>query len=73
MTFTVFTQFVKVVTPPTDFLGLIIFKNDFRNNHFYIILFLYTKEIKIYVISFACRNNDNYKTFVEHFVPIPVM
>ena len=37
MTSSTFTQFVKVVTPPTDFPGLIIFDKDFKNNYLYII------------------------------------
>ena len=45
MTSSTFTQFVKVVTPPTDFPGLIIFDKDFKNNYLYIILSC-AKEIK---------------------------
>ena len=49
MTSSTFIQFVKVVTPPTDFPGLIIFDKDFKNNYLYIILSC-AKEMKIQMI-----------------------
>ena len=57
MTSSTFTQFVKVVTPPTDFPGLIIFDKDFKNNYLYIILSC-AKEMKRQMIVFAYKNRD---------------
>ena len=67
MTSSTFTQFVKVVTPPTDFPGLIIFDKDFKNNYLYIILSC-AKEMKIQMIVFAYKNSNGCRRTNVHFL-----
>ena len=67
MTSSTFTQFVKVVTPPTDFPGLIIFDKDFKNNYLYIILSC-AKEMKRQKVVFAYRYRNVCCTTNVNFV-----
>ena len=69
MTSSTFTQFVKVVTPPTDFPGLIIFDKDFKNNYLYIILSC-AKEMKRQMIVFAYKNRDGCRRTNVYFLKI---
>ena len=67
MTSSTFTQFVKVVTPPTDFPGLIIFDKDFKNNYLYIILSC-AKEMKRQMIVFAYKSRDGCRRTNVYFL-----